>query len=153
MPKLSLMLLPAVMLLILSAGAPVRAESMSCTSVNGRTVCTGSGAMSCQTADGGTVCTQGSSTSCTTVGDRTVCRSGSNSQTFEFGPPKEAGPRDEDEPEDDEQTAPRRQAPSPDARGRQRSWMEQDRHRQTLSIDRNGQRLRIRNGTLDLRID
>ena len=57
MTKLSSAFLPVVALLALSAAAPARAESLSCTTVNGQTHCArGSSSTSCITVDGHTEC-------------------------------------------------------------------------------------------------
>lgn len=157
MPKLSVsMLLPAfAFLCLLSSARTLHAESLSCASVNGTTVCSRSGAVACTTVDGRTVCTEGSSTSCETIGDRTVCRSGPNAQTFRADPPsQETDPEDGDEPDDDASPPLMEEAPSPNKGDRaQRSRTLHDQHRQVLSIGRNGPKLRIRNGNLDLRLD
>ncbi len=139
MPKVSLLLPAAASLFIFWSGVPARADSLSCISVNGKTVCTGSEAMHCRSVDGRTDCAQGSSTSCATVGGHTVCRSGGMEM-----------PQDEDRQFDD--AAPMQPPPSGES-GPQKSWTGPDRPNQTLSIERNGQRLRIRNGALDLRLE
>jgi hypothetical protein len=157
MPKLSVsMLLPAfAVLCLLSSARTVHAESLSCASVNGTTVCSRSGAITCTTVDGRTVCTEGSRTSCETIGNQTVCRSGPNVQTFRSDPPsQETDPEDGDELDDDASPPLTERTPSPDkGDGAQRSRTRHDHHRQVLSIDRTGPKLRIRNGNLDLRID
>jgi hypothetical protein len=57
MTKLSSAVLPALALLALSAASPARAESLSCTTVNGETHCArGSSSTSCITVDGHTEC-------------------------------------------------------------------------------------------------
>lgn len=58
MPKLpTLLALAAPALLILAVSAPVQADSLSCQTVNGKTVCMrGSGTLSCVTHNGRTRC-------------------------------------------------------------------------------------------------
>ena len=57
MSKLSSAGLPALALLALCAAAPARADSLSCTTVNGETHCArGSSSTSCITVDGHTQC-------------------------------------------------------------------------------------------------
>jgi hypothetical protein len=57
MTKLSFVLAPVVALLALSTAAPSRADSLSCTTVNGQTHCArGSSNTSCITVDGRTEC-------------------------------------------------------------------------------------------------
>jgi hypothetical protein len=61
---MSRFLLPASFAAALAIGAvlwaaPGHAQSLTCRSVNGNTVCAGPGATSCQTTNGRTICAQG----------------------------------------------------------------------------------------------
>src|SRR5690348_5067294 len=99
MPKLTLFAVPlAAAILSVSCGAmPVRAESLSCSSVNGATLCSKTGSTSCQSVNGKTTC-------CETVGNRTECR-----DMPAANPPWRAPPRDQDDDEgkaDDDDAAP-----------------------------------------------
>lgn len=68
MRKLALLALPvaAVVFCTSSAALLARAESLSCSSVNGTTLCSKSGSTSCQSVNGKTTC-------CETVDNRTEC--------------------------------------------------------------------------------
>jgi hypothetical protein len=93
----------------LSAGAPARADSLSCQTVNGQTVCLrGSGALTCETVDG-----------------RTTCSAVPNDAT----PGAAATPRPV-LPDVQEMLA-----------------------RQGVSVERQGNALRVRTGTVDLDLD
>ena len=85
MSKLSFALLPALALLALWAAAPARADSLSCTTVNGETHC----------ARGS------SSTSCITVDGHTQCRSDADDRksTPRALPPRAMPPDDDDQPD------------------------------------------------------
>jgi hypothetical protein len=63
-----------------------QADSLSCSSVNGMTRCTGSDGLDCHTVEGHMVCAPGSKGSCETVGETTTCRNGSVMQTLRTGP-------------------------------------------------------------------
>lgn len=128
MPKILLFVTAALI-----AGAPsftAHAASTLCQSVNGRSVCTQSGdALSCQSVNGRTHCLNGSGTlRCDTINGRTTCST--TRATPLIGTP------DEDEEEEEEDRLPRNPG----------VW---DRD---LSVERDGQGLRVRAGTLDLRL-
>jgi hypothetical protein len=73
------------MLSISCAGPTARAESLSCSSVNGVTLCSKSGSTSCQSLNGKTVC-------CETVGNRSECHDMPATK-----PPWRSPPRDQDQ--------------------------------------------------------
>ena len=64
-----------------------RADSLSCSSVNGVTRCIGSDGLDCQTVEGRMVCAPGSKGSCETAQGVTTCRNGGGSQSFRTSPP------------------------------------------------------------------
>lgn len=88
MTKPSSALLPVLALLALSSAAPARADSLSCTTVNGQTHC----------ARGS------SSTSCVTVDGHTECHSDADNRKSHplAQPPRAAPPDDEDQPDQDD---------------------------------------------------
>jgi hypothetical protein len=97
MSKLAFVL-PLVLLSMLLA-APLRAESMSCSSVNGTTLCSRGGSTSCQSVNGKTTC-------CETIGNRTECHDASS-----LNPPRRARPPEQDQtqpppPPDDDDAPP-----------------------------------------------
>jgi hypothetical protein len=59
MPKASLFTPAAAALVVAFLGAPASAEALRCRSFNGNVTCAGPGAASCQTVDGTTVCVGG----------------------------------------------------------------------------------------------
>lgn len=91
MSKLAFVL-PLALLTVFVA-APLRAESMSCSSVNGVTLCSKGGSTSCQSINGKTTC-------CETIGNRTECR-----DSAALNPPRRAQPPEQDQgqpPSDDD---------------------------------------------------
>ena len=88
MTKLSSAFLPVVALLALSAAAPARADSLSCTTVNGETHC----------ARGS------SSTSCISVNGHTECHSDADNRKSHppAQPPRAAPPEDQDQSDQDD---------------------------------------------------
>lgn len=122
MPQIAALLAVAATALLLSPAA--RAESLSCQTVNGQTMCMrGSGSLSCQTVNGQTLCQQGSgSLSCQTVNKRTVCST---------------DPKDVPGPE----ALPQR---PPDLKGS----LDQD-----VTVEQDGGKLRVRAGGVDVRIE
>jgi hypothetical protein len=86
--KLAFTVLPVAALLALSTAAPARADSLSCTTVNGQTHCArGSSSTSCVTIDGHTEC----------HGDADGRKSNQLAQ-----PPRAAPPDDEDQPDQED---------------------------------------------------
>lgn len=88
MTKLSFAVLPLAALLALWAAAPARAQSLSCTTVNGQTHCA-----------------RGSSnTSCITVDGHTECHSDADGRKSNplAQPPRAAPPDDEDQPDQED---------------------------------------------------
>lgn len=81
-------LLPLAALLAGFPAAPSRAESLSCSSVNGVTLCSRSGSTSCQSVNGKTTC-------CETIGSRTECH-----DTPAANPPRRVQPQDRDQEQD-----------------------------------------------------
>ena len=93
MSKLAFVL-PLVLLSVFLA-APLRAESMSCSSVNGTTLCSRGGSTSCQSVNGKTTC-------CETIGNRTECHDAAS-----LNPPRRSRPPEKDQPPpDDDDAAP-----------------------------------------------
>jgi hypothetical protein len=88
MSKLAFVLPLALLSMFLAA--PSRAESMSCSSVNGTTLCSRGGSTSCQSVNGKTIC-------CETIGNRTECH-----DAAALNPPRRARPE-----QDQAQTLPR----------------------------------------------
>ena len=77
--------------------APLHAESMSCSSVNGTTLCSRGGSTSCQSDNGKTTC-------CETIGTRTECH-----DPAALNPPRRPRPPEQDQPQpppDDDDAAP-----------------------------------------------
>jgi hypothetical protein len=104
MTKLSFAGLPVVAFLALSAAAPARADSLSCTTVNGQTRCArGSSNTSCITVDGHTEC----------HGDADDRKSNQLAQ-----PPRAAPPDDEDQPDQEDRQDDDKPDASPTARPR-----------------------------------
>ena len=88
MTKLSFAVLPVLALLALSTAAPARADSLSCTTVNGQTHCA-----------------RGSSnTSCITIDGRTECHSDADNRKSNSlaQSPRAAPPDDEDQPDQED---------------------------------------------------
>ena len=83
MSKLAFVLPLALLSVFLAA--PLRAESMSCSSVNGTSLCSKGGSTSCQSVNGKTTC-------CETVGNRTECH-----DTASLNPPRRAHPPEQDQ--------------------------------------------------------
>ena len=95
MSKLAFVLPLALLTVFLAA--PLRAESMSCSSVNGVTLCSRGGSTSCQSVNGKTTC-------CETIGNRTECR-----DSAAPNPPRRAPPPEQDQgqpPSDDDDAPP-----------------------------------------------
>jgi len=95
MSKLAFVLPLAFLSVFLAA--PLRAESMSCSSVNGTTLCSKGGSTSCQSVNGKTTC-------CETVGNRTECHDSAS-----LNPPRRARPPEQDQaqpPPDDDDASP-----------------------------------------------
>jgi hypothetical protein len=130
--------------------APAKADSLSCQSVNGDTLCTGSGGLSCRTVAGRMACAPGSSGSCKSEGDRIICRNGTLTQTFRTKPPKGDDPAEGDTGELSPQPENSRDR---NTAGRQRLSIRQGPHQQSLSIEQNGQELHIQNGAVDLTLE
>lgn len=86
--------LPLAAVFYVLTGIPSRAESLSCSSVNGTTLCSRSGSTSCQSVNGRTTC-------CETVGNRTECR-----DALAITPPRRAPPQREQMPHDDDDDGP-----------------------------------------------
>jgi hypothetical protein len=86
--------LPLAALLSAFLTAPLRAESLSCSSVNGTTLCSKGGSTSCQSVNGKTTC-------CETIGNRTECH-----ESAAPNPPRRARPPQPDQaqpsPDDDD---------------------------------------------------
>jgi len=81
MSKLAFVL--PLLLLSVFLALPVRAESMSCSSVNGTTLCSRGGSTSCQSVNGTTTC-------CETIGNRTECHDAASlNSPRRFGPPEQ----------------------------------------------------------------
>jgi hypothetical protein len=93
MCKLALAL-PLAALLAAFLAAPTRADSLSCSSVNGTTLCSKSGSTSCQSVNGKTTC-------CETVGNRTECR-----DSPAVNPPRRVQPQDRGQDRDQDQGQP-----------------------------------------------
>jgi hypothetical protein len=115
----------AAALCLLSSAVPALADSLSCSSVNGYTLCTNQGGISCQAvngavtcrgadglscraADGRLACTHGPATTCETTGRRTVCRSSTATQGLQAAPSPGSDPEDRDDEDDDALPAGRR---------------------------------------------
>lgn len=96
MSKLAFVL--PLFLLSMFLAAPLRAESMSCSSVNGTTLCSRGGSTSCQSVNGKTTC-------CETTGNRTECHDSTTPN-----PPRRARAPEQDQaqppPLDDDDTSP-----------------------------------------------
>lgn len=95
-------LLPLAALLAGFLAAPSRAESLSCSSVNGVTLCSRSGSTSCQSVNGKTTC-------CETIGNRTECH-----DTPAANPPRQLRPQDRDQEQDRDRDQDRDQGQSDD---------------------------------------
>ena len=91
MSKLAFVL-PLVLLSVFLA-MPVRAQSMSCSSVNGMTLCSRGGSTSCQSMNGNTTC-------CETIGNRTECHDGASLN------PLRRAQKDQPPPDDDDASPP-----------------------------------------------
>ena len=100
MSKLAFVL-PLAALLSAFLAAPAHAESLSCSSVNGVTLCSKSGSTSCQSVNGRTTC-------CETVGNRTECH-----DTPAVNPPRRLQPQDQDRDQDQSQPDDDDAAPAP----------------------------------------
>jgi hypothetical protein len=132
------------------AAAPSHAEALTCRSVDGNVVCAGRGGSACQTINGRTTCVKGPDMACDRVAGRTTCSNGSAVQSYGSGAPSE-----DDEDEDraaDEATAPA--VPGGPAATAERLHIERRDalSGRTLSIDRDGRRLHLRNGSVELDI-
>jgi hypothetical protein len=97
MSKLAFVL-PLAALLSAFLAAPCHAESLSCSSVNGTTLCSKGGSTSCQSVNGKTTC-------CETIGNRTECHDATG-----LNPPRRAPPPEQDQaqppPDDDDDASP-----------------------------------------------
>lgn len=94
MSKLAFVL--PLFLLSMFLAVPLRAESMSCSSVNGTTLCSRGGSTSCQSVNGKTTC-------CETTGNRTECHDSTT-----LNPPRGVRPPEQDQaqlPPDDDDTS------------------------------------------------
>ncbi|CAO3433845.1 hypothetical protein [Azospirillum doebereinerae] len=134
----------------LAAAQPVAAQAASsvCRTVNGRSVCTQSGdALTCQTVNGRTQCLSGPGTMrCETVDGRTAC-SATPGRAVEGGPAlPPAG--SSDDPSDDPADAWDEVMPDVPS-GPSIGSMPQA---GAVSVERDAQGLRVRAGTLDLRL-
>jgi hypothetical protein len=68
---------------------PSRADTLSCSSVNGVTQCIGSDGLDCRTIAGRMICAPGSKGHCETVADGiTTCTNGNVRQSLKTGSPK-----------------------------------------------------------------
>jgi hypothetical protein len=67
---------------------PTRADTLSCSSVNGVTQCIGSGGLDCRTIAGRMTCAPGSKGHCETGDGVTICTNGNVRQSFRTGSPK-----------------------------------------------------------------
>jgi hypothetical protein len=76
----------ALTLGLVFSSPPVRADSLSCASVNGVIRCTGSDGLDCHTVDGRMVCAPGAKGGCETHGETSTCRNGGVTQTLRTGP-------------------------------------------------------------------
>jgi hypothetical protein len=110
--------------------APAFAETLRCQSVNGNVTCAGSGAVSCQTVDG-----------------RTTCVSGGGRVVQQFGSAGSSPPVVEPEEPDD-----REDGPPPRPAGRHLS-IERQGPAGRLSLERDGNRLRLRTERLAIDLD
>jgi hypothetical protein len=63
-----------------------RADSLSCTSVNGTTRCIGSDGLDCHSENGRMVCAPGAKGSCETIGGTVTCYNGGATQSFRTSP-------------------------------------------------------------------
>ena len=72
----------ALIIGFLRFSAPTRADTLSCSSVNGVTRCIGSDGLDCRTIEGRMVCAPGSKGHCETVAGMTTCINGSVRQSF-----------------------------------------------------------------------
>jgi hypothetical protein len=66
---------------------PTRADTLSCSSVNGVTQCIGSDGLDCRTIEGRMVCAPGAKGHCETVAGMTTCINGNVRQSFKTTPP------------------------------------------------------------------
>lgn len=130
MPKLPHLSLLAVLAAILSL-APAMAETLRCRSVNGNITCAGSGGVSCQTVNG-----------------RTTCVGGGGAVVQQFGgtPPSEPPVVTEDDPALEDEVPP---APRP----HDRLSIERRSPHASLSLERDGGRLRLRTDRLSIDLD
>jgi len=97
MSKLAFVL--PLFLLSVFLAAPLRAESMSCSSVNGTTLCSRGGSTSCQSVNGRSTC-------CEMIGNRTECHDAAT-----LNPPRQIRPPEQDQaqppaPDDDDASPP-----------------------------------------------
>jgi hypothetical protein len=103
--------LPVVLCLLGSAPA-VRADSLSCSSINGYTLCTTSGGISCQATNGNIVCRGADQLRCEVAGGRMACRHGPGTVCETSGKrtmcrdraTEQRAPREGDESEDGDAT-------------------------------------------------
>ena len=76
---------PALLTGFLFFSTPTRADTLSCSSVNGVTHCIGSDGLDCHTTGGRMVCAPGSKGHCETVAGVTTCINGTVRQSFRTG--------------------------------------------------------------------
>ena len=141
MIRLSVPALAGLLLASLAPFAPgsAAADSLSCQTTNGRTLCvhgTGSMNLSCSTVNGRTECSAGNRRlDCRTSGNRTDCEAVADDTT---AAPPPRGPR---------QAMPR----LPD--GMTLPGVPQQMYAAPVEIRQNGQRLRVRAGGVDIDLD
>ncbi len=144
MPRTMLLLFAVTVAAVAALSSPPAAQAAStvCQTVNNRTVCSQSGdALSCQTVNGETRCLSGSGTlRCETVNGHTACTTTPEEQARSRKPDR--GKRNSGDPEAEEWDS----LPIP-------TMPEIGAWDRGLSIERDGRGLRVRTGTLDLRLD
>jgi hypothetical protein len=84
-PYLLAVLVAASIAGYLSFSMSSRADTLSCTSVNGVTQCIGSDGLDCRTVEGRMVCAPGSKGHCETIAGVTTCTNGDVRQSFRTG--------------------------------------------------------------------
>jgi hypothetical protein len=76
---------PALITGFLFFSAATRADTLSCSSVNGVTQCIGSDGLDCRTIEGQMVCAPGAKGRCETAAGVTTCTNGTVRQSFRTG--------------------------------------------------------------------
>jgi hypothetical protein len=122
---------------------PSDAGAIACQSVNGHVLCTGEGAVTCRTADRWTTCIARPDTGRDASGAGISRRDGFAVERFEAD---SAGEDDADAAGDDGASPPRSTKPERRLRIEQRNSAGE----KLLSIERNGRRLHLRSGNLNL---